>query len=123
MPARMSFAIPSNAVPTEGPVGIPITLALAGIASVSGDFALEQTSGSIGFVQSAYIDNSGNASPLTIVFPGTQQNITVKGHTQGYYPVVPFQGTFTWQASSAGGVNVPVIFMNVQFGAAQWATQ
>lgn len=126
MPARTSFAIPSKTLATEGPVGIPVILALLNAAISVGDFALEQTSGAIGYVQSVYIDNSANAGPLTFIFGGTQQNITVKAHTQGYYPIVPFQGTFQWQAFSAGNagaLNVPVIFMNVAFEAAQWLTQ
>lgn len=125
MPVRASFQIPNKAVPVEGGVGIPVLLQIpaAGALALPGDFGQEQASGAIGFVQSVYIDNSASANPLTLTFPGTQQNITVKGHTQGYYPVVPFTGTFTWQAAMNGGGNVPVIFMNVRFEAAQWATQ
>lgn len=119
---RSQFQIPRNAVPVDGGVGIPVLLALAAVAQVSGDFVLEQTAGAIGFVQSVYIDNSGNADALTLTFPGTGQNITVKGHTQGYYPIIPCTGSFSWVAQSAGAVNVPVIFMNEKFEAAQWAT-
>jgi len=125
MPVRMSFAIPPKMLATEGPIGIPVAIAApVGPAVATGDFGLEQTNGTIGFVQSVYIDNSGNANPFTITFPGTQQSITVKGRTQGYYPIVPFQGTFSWAASTlVAPATVNVIFMNVQFEAAQWATQ
>ncbi|MDE2020201.1 MAG: DUF1859 domain-containing protein [Patescibacteria group bacterium] len=122
MPVRSAFQIPNKAVPSEGGVGVPVTLSLATKQTDSGDLTLEQTSGVIGFVQSVYIDNSANAAVLTLTFPGTQQNITVKGKTQGYYPVMPFTGTFSWNAASTGAVNVPIIFTNVRFEAAQWAT-
>jgi hypothetical protein len=117
------FAIPRNASPVSGGVGIPTGLDFTGSDVASGDLAVEQSTGIIGFVQSIWIDNSLNAKALSIVFPGTQQKITVKANTQGYYPVVPFQGTFTWQANSIGAaVIVPVIFMNERFEAAQWPT-
>ena len=122
MPLRTSFQIPNKAIPVEGGVGIPVTLALAGVNSVTGDFSAEQGAGAIGFVQAVYIDNSKNAQTLTLIFGGTQQSITVKANTQGYYPIVPSTGTFSWTASSTGAVNVPVIFMNTKFEAAQWAT-
>ena len=123
MPVRASFQIPNKAVPVEGGVGIPVAEIIPAGGSISHDFGLEQTSGAIGFVQSVFIDNSQNANAYTLSLAGTQQQIIVKGHTQGYYPVVPFTGTFQWtSAMNAGGI-VNLIFMNVRFEAAQWATQ
>lgn len=123
MPARMSFAIPSRMVAVEGPIGIPVGLDFSTVNTVTGDLTLEMSSGTIGFVQSVWIDNSKNTKALSIVFPGTGQILTVKANTQGYYPIIPFQGSFSWSATSIGAaVVVPVIFTNVQFEASQWAT-
>ncbi|MDE2020111.1 MAG: DUF1859 domain-containing protein [Patescibacteria group bacterium] len=122
MAGRSSFQIPNKAVPVEGGIGIPVADVIPAGGSVSHDLAVEQTSGAIGFVQSVYIDNSANAAAYTLQVGGTQQNITVKGKTQGYYPVVPFTGTFQWTSSMAGGGTVNLIFMNQRFEAAQWAT-
>ena len=123
MAGRSAFSIPRNARPVDGGTAVPVALDFSTINNASGDLSQEQTSGAIGFVQSVFIDNSLNTKALSITFPGTQQKITVKANTQGYYPIIPFNGTFTWQAVSIGAaVIVPVIFMNEHFEAAQWTT-
>lgn len=123
MPARSSFALPVNMEATEGPVGIPVNLDFTGGDISNGDFALEQSSNVITFVQALWIDNSLNTKLLSISFSGTNQILKVKANTQGYYPIMPFQGTFRWNATSVGAaVIVPVIFVNVAIGAMQWAT-
>lgn len=123
MPVRAAFQIPNKAIPSDGGVGIPVVEVIPAAGAVYHDFGLEQTTGAIGFVQSVFIDNSANANAYTLQVAGTQQQIIVKGHTQGYYPVVPFTGTFQWTSSMNAGGTVNLIFMNVKFEAAQWATQ
>ncbi len=120
---RPSFAIPRNARPADGGIAVAVNLDFTTVDNVSGDLALEQSVGQIGFVQTVWIDNSANGKVLSITVPGTGQKIVVKANTQGYYPILPFNGTFTWAAHSAGAaVIVPVIFINEKFEAAQWAT-
>lgn len=123
MVARMSFPLPNSQKPKSGPVGIPITLDFTGgNVNVSGDLALEMSQSVIEYVQAIYIDNSLNASPLTITFSGMGYKITVKANTQGIYPVITQQGALSWRASSAGNVAVPTIMFNVQQPYFQWPT-
>lgn len=124
-PGRGVFGIPLDTQPVQGGVGVSLNLDFTAGNQASGDFGQEMASGVIDYVQSVYIDNSGNTKALSITFGGTLQNITVKPNTQGYYPVVPANGTFSWVAVSTGAnVKVPVIFMNVKIPtASQWATQ
>jgi hypothetical protein len=114
---RGIFPINNQALPAEGGVGITLALDFTNGAIVSsGDFGLEQMSGVIGFVQSVFIDNSLSAKPLTLTINGTGQNITIKAGQQGFFPVIPPQGGFSWIATCGpitAGVKVPVIFMNV----------
>lgn len=113
MPARMSFQLANNAVPIAGSCGIPVILDFTLGNTAQGDFALEQTSGTIDFVQSMFIDNSLNTKALTIQFSGTKQIITLKAGMVGEFPIHPANGTFQWFATSVGAnVQVPVIFMN-----------
>lgn len=110
----MSFSLPNSQIPTEGPVGIPLVLDFTGGDNVTGDFALEQTSGTINFVQSAWIDNSKNTKALTLTISGTGQIITLKAGMVAMLPIIAANGSFSWRAQSVGAaVQVPVIFMNV----------
>lgn len=121
-PGRGIFGIPLDAQPTDGGIGVTLAFDFTGGAIVStGDLTLEQMSGAIGFVQSCYIDNSLSTKPLSITVAGTLQTITIKAGQQGYFPLVPFTGTFSWSATCgavSAAVKVPVIFMNIKLAAA-----
>lgn len=115
MPARMSFQLPNSQIPVQGPCGVNVTLDFTAGNLAIGDLGLEQMTGTLEFVQSIYIDNSLNTKPLTIIFSGTQQNITIKAGQQGLFPVIASNGVLSWRATSVGAaVVVPTIMMNVQ---------
>lgn len=121
MPVRPSFSLPNSQLPVEGPAGIPVNLDFSTVDNVTGDFTLEQAQGTLGFIQSVYIDNSLNTKSLSIVFPGLNYKITVKAGRQGIFPVIVPNGIFSWRAQSVGAaVVVPVIFMNVAQPYFQW---
>jgi hypothetical protein len=102
--------------PVEGPCGIPVLATVFSVGNTFiGDFALEMTSGTIGFVQSVWIDNSVNTKQFILSIPGTGQNITVKAGGVGDFPIYAPQGTFRWSAfSNAATADVPMIFKNTK---------
>lgn len=115
MPARMSFQLPNTQKPTQGPCAVNVALDFTAVDNVSGDLALEQSSGTLEYVQSIFIDNSLNTKSLSITFSGLGYKITVKAGQQGLFPVVIPNGTVSWRAQSVGAaVLVPCIMFNVE---------
>lgn len=88
------------------------------------DFTRELQAEKIPYLQSVYIDNSANANPLTLAIQGTAYSITVKAHTQGWYPLSPAQGPLNVTISSTQAAVVPVLtFTSFMVPYVNWATQ
>lgn len=112
-----SFQIAARSHPSQGARAIQAALDFTVLTVVQGDFFFEEINGHIDFIQSVKIDNSANASPFTIVFPGVGSlgdKIVVPPNTQGVYPVTSPLGKLSYVASSAGGVVVSCIFYNIE---------
>lgn len=108
----------------EENVAMPVVVDFTNESVFTKDFQQEQANLRIPFIQTVYIDNSVDANPLTLAFDGLPgQSITVKGRTQGYYPVVQQEGipriTIT---STQGAVKKQLIFLSVIVPPMQWAT-
>lgn len=70
-------------------------------------------------IQTAFIDNSTNPSPLTLAFgQPAGQSITVPPLSQGYYSILVPETYMT--ISTAGAVAVIVIFINVPIAPSMW---
>lgn len=78
----------------------------------------------IDFIQSVWIDNSLNASSITLTITSAigSQSILVQANTQGIYPVIA-AGKVKWSAASAGNVQVPLIWSNTAKPFVQWGPQ
>lgn len=110
------------AVPAEGPRAVPLTLDFSAAAQYTLNLQNTQARDYISMVQAVYLDNSANASPLTVTFPASGQSITIAPNRQGYFSVLcpnPAQLVF----SSAGTVLCTAILLNFPVTDADWATQ
>ena len=73
-------------------------------------------------VKAVYLDASNTASAVSLSVPGFQ-TITVKSHTQGYYPLlVSYSGNIQVSSSDAT-LKLLLSLTNVEIQSAQWATQ
>lgn len=111
--------------PSEGPKFARVALDFVSNNNYSLDLQSWQAQGgSLSMIQSLYIDNSGNDTPMTIAFQGSNQQITVKGRTQGYFSAIsPNPPKLLFSSNGATGPGV-VFLLNFPTGAGQqWATQ
>lgn len=81
------------------------------------------TNNNLDQIQSVYIDNKDGTTPFTLFIQSTGQNVTVKEHTQGWYPLMvsfPAEGKFVFSGATA---KTPIFFSNVPMPVGQWDTQ
>src|SRR6185437_8483945 len=94
----------SNAIKTEFPVfngyapasggakAMPISLDFTVNGEIDFDLITETQRGIIDFVQSAWIDNSNNPNPLSLIYSQTGQAIVIPAKAQGIWPVIAPSG-------------------------------
>lgn len=120
-----AFKVTAMQVPEE-PNVIPVLFDFSTDAAqtITKDFVREQQDMRIPFIQMVYIDNSGDANPLTITFEGVAYSVTAKARTQGFYPLLipegPVRCTVT---STASAIKKLVVFMSMMVPPQVWATQ
>lgn len=122
--ARNSFQTTNLTQPAAGSVAIDVLLDFTIGPVLNLDITAEFLDGVIDFVQSVYIDNADNASPLDLVFHGApvDYRIRVKANTQGWYPIAWPKGPGRFVASSAGVLKVNIIVANYAMPYLSWAT-
>ena len=110
-------------IPAEGPKCVPLTLDFTAASTYTLDYGNMMERAFISMIQTVYIDAKDSAVTFTLTVPRTGQILTVKPHTQGYYPVL-CPNPVTLQFDCAGGPsNLGVFLINVPIAPAQWATQ
>lgn len=117
----LSLDVYNGRFPAEGPKIIPVSLNFALQQSFNVDLTLAQQTAQMRSVQAVWYDNSQNATPVTILSQGTQQNLILPGHSQGCLPIfqtVPSKFTVT----CTGGAAVLLQFINVPLPACVWPT-
>lgn len=107
------WPVSNGYAPEGGPKALPISLDFTTAAAIIVDLVQEVASGAINMIQSVYVDNSNNLSPLTILWDQTAQRIVVPPTAQGMFPVITPKDNPRFQASSAGAVVVGIILLNV----------
>lgn len=115
-----SRTVTNALAPSEGPKAVSLALPFASSSVLDLDCALLVSQGFMQSVQAIYVDNSGNASAVSIAVQGGQ-TVTVPPLSQAYLPIVsavPARFEFT----SAGGVTVPIQLLNVPMPALVWST-
>ena len=112
------FSVQGLQVPPEGPKAIPLILDF----SVTNEYDLNLQNmvqrNFISQVQALWVDNSANASSLTINFPGLQ-SVIIGGGRQGYVNVLcPNPPVMSFV--SAGGVISKIVLLNYPVTNATW---
>jgi hypothetical protein len=119
------FSLSDPSKPIE-PRALRLAFDLTGTTAIYAiDLAEEAMTAQLGFVQCLYIDNSKNGNALTVTVGISQQVITVKANTQGYFPVLaPQSATFTIVSTGNQAGVIPTIhFLNAPFPCYSWLTQ
>ena len=98
-------------LPKEGPKGIPAIFNFTGATQIDIDLTTQIQNAKISFIQSLYIDNSLNMSPLNIKCKGTNQTMTIGKQLCIYVPVLTLQPP-QFSFATAGGVLINVFFLN-----------
>lgn len=105
---------------SEGPKAIPIQMDFSQAASFNLDLSTVSDSGRFTLLQGIFVDNSLNASAVTVgVVDQIGQNIVCPAAAQGYFPILctmPIKLMF----SSAGNVVVKVDLLNFPVAVAVW---
>lgn len=74
-------------------------------------------------IQSVYIDNSLNATTLTLTMNDTGQNIVCPAYSQAIFPVFFLGFVLTFTATCVGGQFASVMFLNTREQAQIWAAR
>lgn len=117
--ARVAFKTASQSYPSQGNRELPVLLDFTATGVIQDDLFSEQSQSQIETIQSVYIDNSQNAASLQLLVRDTQQLIVAQPYTQGIYPIVT-QANLQYQATTAQGIKIQVIFSNVAKQFAVW---
>lgn len=112
----------------EGPRAIPVPLDFTASASYQIDLSQIEQQAKMSMVQTVYVDLSGIDTQVTILVAGTGQLLTLKGRTNGYYPVLCPNPSKLFVTSIAGVLPpgtppVPMFLVNVPILCQVWATQ
>lgn len=118
-----TLEINNQTAPTEGPRCLPLSFDFSvGDTYLVDLLNLEQQT-RVSMIQTIYIDASSTDSQVVFTALGSQQVVTAKGRTQGFYNVLvsnPSQVTFQCDDGSAV---IPVQLINTPIAGAVWATQ
>lgn len=108
-----AFQIQSSLWPTDGqPKSLRAVLDFTGSTDIAFDLFFEIMDGVTESIQGVFVDNADSATALTLNFSINQHRLVIPAGSQGTFPIlagVSCQGT----AHSAGGVAIPLHFLNV----------
>lgn len=104
------------------PAMLGFSLNFAAQALQSLDIQYAQQSGQLPILQTIFIDNSQSDVELILSFPSSLQQITAKGRTQGYYPVVLPVGCHQILMNQPAGGQVVIELLTVAVQGVVWPT-
>lgn len=116
---KTAFPVFNGYAPMQGPKALPITLDFTAVQEIRFDLLLEETNGVIQYIQSIWVDNADNLSPLILTFSQTQQRLVIPAGAQGAWPVITPDQTQV-RAQTVGGVVCQVILLNVPLAPEQY---
>lgn len=117
-----TFGIANVIVPSGGPKAVSNVIDFSNSADVelSGEAIVSQ--GKIEYLQGVYIDNADNVDPFVLTIVGTNQRITCKGKTQGYFSILcPNPPDMNAHTTQSAANQIRVIFYNVPVQPAVWS--
>lgn len=111
-------------LPKEGAKAYPINLDFRATGKVVIDFTLQVQQGFVSFIQSVYIDNSLNPSPLKVTCSATNHNIKIPANSQGYFPLfLTSDPVITFETQEDNNLIVPIVATNVPVTPYVWAVE
>lgn len=125
--AMTQWPLRNGLKPFGGPAAIPQTLTFTSlITQITQDLtqAVVLVTNAVELVQTLFIDNSQNPSPLTITTGVVNQSVKVPAYSQAFLPILTTTSFFT--AVSNGGVraqanvNVNIHYLTMMLPAAVW---
>jgi hypothetical protein len=113
--------------PSAGPQCVPVSQDFSLSSAYTLNYSNQSNIGRLQLCQTIFIDASNVDNPVSVSFDGSGQTITVKGRTQGYYPVLA-SNPLNLSISCPGLVGgapaiITVQLMNFPVAAAWWLTQ
>lgn len=103
-----------------GPKAVPLKLDFSVQDSYLIDLSTLNAFNTLEFVQTVFVDNADNSSPVIIYNGVSQQRLVIPANSQGYYPFLcPNPGRFT--IATDGGVVVNVELCNFPVSPATWS--
>lgn len=105
--------------PKEGPRAARIALAFPADSGAVADFSTFQFMGEVCKIQTLFVDNSANASSLTITTNTLQQQLFIPPNSQGFIPLLSTQ-PLKLSFASTGPANVTVYALNYSVPPAMW---
>ncbi len=117
------FINPQNcflgAIPKEGPKAIAQNLDWTTQSAYVFDMVLVAQLGKLSGIQAAFIDNTNNDKPVSVLSSITNQTVTIAAGYQGYFPLlVSPQVKVTF--SSTGTKSTPIQLLNFPIAASIW---
>jgi hypothetical protein len=113
--------ITNQIVPGEGPKAVAMFLDFSAHPTYTLDATLLQDLGYLSLAQVVYIDmsNAASGTTLSMVMQGSNQNVTVEGGSQGYYPILA-PNKLGCTITSNADVIVPIYLINEPIPGCNW---
>jgi hypothetical protein len=118
-----NLQIPNQNEPKEGPRCIPLLLDFTTFDTFIADLKQFEAVTRISMIQTIFIDLRNSDAGMTVLARGTNQTISAKARTQGYYNILAPNPTELVLQMTNGPAGVPVFLINVPIAGAVWATQ
>jgi hypothetical protein len=110
--------------PSQGAMVMAMALDFTNVAAINIDVTEEILSQKIDFIQSVYIDNSLNASQVTLKFVDGISTagylVTAQPYSQGWYPVAVPVGKLVFVAGTAQGIIINIKLANIAMPYFTW---
>jgi hypothetical protein len=118
-----NLQITNQTEPKEGPRCVPLLLDFTAFDTFIADLKQFEAKTRISMIQTVFIDLSGSDAAMTVLARGTNQTITAKPRTQGYYNILASNPTELVLQMTNGPAGVRVFLINVPIAGAVWASQ
>lgn len=106
----------------EGTKCVPLSLAFTTLANTQDvDLYVLQQNNNFSGVVALYVDNADNAADVIITMRGSNQRITAKANTQGYYAVLSVEANASIHFECSANITVPVQLLNFPVAPFVWS--
>lgn len=108
-------------LPCEGAKGLSYSADFSAAQEYDFDFTIQYQNKVFTAIQCVWIDNADSASVAILIVNGSGQRIVAPANSQGYYTLLATSPP-KFQFLSAGGVIVPIDFLNFYVPPTVWKT-